>query len=107
MKQDYLVKALERLEEEAQKDEVMKAVHSIVEPLLYGMDDEELQPIAEGKKTYTGAIKELENEARKNKKGNVGVVNPSKAEEIIKGYFGIDSEAPAPEKKKTVSIFDL
>lgn len=107
MKQDYLVKALEKLEEEAQNDNVLKAVHSIIEPMLYELDDEKLQPIADGKKSYAGAIKEVEAVALKNKKGSVGVVPPDEAEKIIKAYFGIDSAAAAAEKKKTVSIFEL
>ncbi len=43
-------------------------------------------------KTIEGAVKAVEAEARKNQKGNVGVVDPVKGYEIIMGYFGIDAK---------------
>lgn len=108
MEQKYLIKALEVLEEQAQGNGADKAVHIMVEPLLYNCPDSVLQPIAEKKKTISGAIGEMRKYAEKNKKGNVGVVPPDVAEGIITGYFGINCERQPEQKKETeVSIFDL
>lgn len=109
MKNEYLVKALEKLEEEAQKDEVFKAVHKMIEPMLYDAEEATLQDIAEGKKSYGGAMKQMETEARKKKTGNHAVIPPAEAEKILKGYFGINSKSDDVEepKKQVVSIFDL
>ena len=108
MEQKYLVQALEVLEEEAQKNGTAKVIHGIIEPMLYNCSDTVLQPIAEKKKTYSGAIDKMEKYARANKSGNVGVVPPDEAEKMIKAYFGIDCERQPEQKKETeVSIFDL
>lgn len=109
MEQKYLVKALEVLEEEAQKNGTAKIIHGIIEPMLYNCSDEVLQKIAEKKKTYSGAISKMEKYAKANKSGNVGVVPPDVAEGIITRYFGIDSaKAEKPKAESTeVSIFDL
>ena len=108
MEQKYLVKALEELEEQAQGNGIDEAVHIMVEPLLYNCPDSVLQPIAEKKKTISGAIGEMRKYAEKNKSGNVGVVPPDEAEKMIKAYFGINCERQPEQKKETeVSIFDL
>lgn len=109
MSQNYLIGALESLEEEAQKSGVLKAVHGILEKYLYELDDTLLQPIAEKNKTYAGAMKEMEAVARKRKNGNMAVIPPDEAEKIIKAYFGINSEKAENSggNSGTVSIFDL
>lgn len=109
MSQDYLVGALESLEEESQKSDILKAVHAVLEKYLYELDDTLLQPISEKKKTYAGAMKEMENVARKRKNGNMAVIPPDEAEKIIKAYFGINLEKSDNSGviSGTVSIFDL
>lgn len=109
MKQEYLVQALEVLEEEARKNGTAKIIHGMIEPRLYKCSDTVLQPIADKKKTYSGAISEMEKYARANKSSNVGVVPPDVAEGIITKYFGIDSAKPEKPKAESaeVSIFDL
>lgn len=107
MSQEYLVPALEALEDEAAKDATAKTVHSMIEKKLYDCEDDILKGIAEKKKTISGAIGKMRDYAQKNRTGNVGVVAPNVAEKIITEYFGFQNEKKEEAESEGLSIFDI
>ncbi len=108
MDDKILVKALEVLDKEKQQLTVYEVIHADIEPLLYNADEAALTAIAEGKKTLCGALKAIEDFARKNKKPgqNCACVSDTEGLRIAKEYFGLSEDKPK-KSTATTSIFDL
>lgn len=86
-------RAIDKIRDEManSKQGYVQAVGEALTEYLQGHPEAEEKLLAKGK-TIAGAVKAVEDEARKNKTGNVGVVDPAKGFEIIMGYFGIDAK---------------
>ena len=106
-KDEKLIKALEVLDAEAENgDGTHKVLHEHIEQLLYDAPEKSLDAIIEKKHTISGAIKQMEQEAKKKIKGGTGcaVLSDREGFEICDKYFGLTVVKAVPE---TVSIFDL
>jgi len=107
MKNEVLVQALGKLDEEMQKsDAVIKLIHEHIEPLLYVADEKVLIEIAESKKTLKGALDAMRGKAKENAVNNIGVLSDEEGYKICRDYFGIVEKEEKPATAMT-SVFDL
>ena len=108
-KDEKVIKALEVLDAEAQNgQEIHKVIHAHIEKLIYTAPEESLDAIIEKKCTISGAISQMEHEARKKIKGGTGcaVLSDKEGFEICEKCFGLKS-ADRKNEPDTLSIFDL
>lgn len=107
MKNELLVKALGKLDEEMQKgDAVIKLIHEHIEPLLYIAKENVLINIADGKNTLKGALAAMRSKAKENAVNNIGVLSDDEGYKICRDYFGLGEKEEKPAAV-TASIFDL
>lgn len=86
-------RAVDKIRDEMAKSKAgyVQAVGEALTEYLQG-HPESAEALLAKDKTIAGAVKAVEDEARKNKTGNLAVVDPARGYEIIMGYFGIDAK---------------
>lgn len=105
-------KVYEKFEKELQKDIDNRTLMVISDYLLKLCDDINIcEKLLQPGKSLNGAVKVMQEEAKKIQKNNMAVFSFEEGIEIVEKYFDIPSKSQTFEKPKTAiqkkSIFDL